>query len=149
MLPSRHIIISLPLGATVGLFTQSVPAGLLCFFSGILIDVDHAIDYVIHYGLKNFDYKEIYRACKNMAKSEEEGGVKKLYFLLHAIEFAILLWIGYLFSRNLYLLSIAIGYTGHLIIDVAGNGKITKPIAYSIAFRIANGFDRIKLIRQH
>ena len=145
MLPSRHIIISLPLGATVGLFTQSAPAGLLCFFSGILIDLDHIIDYVIHYGLKKVELKEIYQACRKLANRKEEGGVKKLYLFLHAGEIAILLWVGFVFFRNIYVLSIALGYTGHLILDAANNAL--KPWAYFLTLRIKNGFNTTKLAR--
>ena len=41
MLPSKHIMVSVPLGIAVGFFTQSVFAGLSCFLSGVLVDVDH------------------------------------------------------------------------------------------------------------
>ena len=148
MLPSRHIIISLPLGATVGLLTQSIPAGLLCFFSGILIYVDHLIEYAIHFGvknLKNLKLKEIYQTCAKMAKREEEGGVKKLYLFLHTGEIAILLWVGFVLFRNIYLLSIALGCTGHLILDAANNEL--KPWSYFLTLRIKNGFDTTKLTR--
>lgn len=144
MLPSRHIMVSLPLGVTVGFFTQSAYAGLLCFLCGVLIDVDHFIEYAIHYGLRSFTFKEIYQACDRMANNEEEGGVKKLYLFLHAGEIAILLWMSYAFSRNFYLLSIAIGYTGHLIMDAINNTKKIKAVAYFIILRAINGFDIIR-----
>lgn len=143
MLPAKHIILSLPLGAVVGFFAQSVPAGLLCFFSGVLIDIDHLIEYVIHFGIKNLNLKKIYQTCAKMAKRKEEGGVKKLYLLLHAGEIAILLWAGFVLFRNIYLLSIALGYTGHLILDVAHNAL--KPWAYFLSLRIKNGFNTTKL----
>ncbi len=145
MLPSRHIIASLPLGAAVGFFTESLFAGLLCFLTGIFVDIDHIIDYIIHYGLKAFNFKEAYRCCRNMANPEEEGGIRKLYLFFHAAEFAILLWVGFTFFRNIYLLSIALGYTGHIILDVAANR--IKPSAYFITLRIKNKFSTIKFMR--
>lgn len=138
MLPSRHIIVSLPLGVTVGFFTQSILAGILCFLTGVLIDVDHFIEYAIHYGLKNFNFKEFYQTCRKMARRIEEGGVEKLYLVFHAIEIAILLWLSFIFTKNIYLLAIALGYTGHIILDVAANEA--KPHAYLISWRMKNGF---------
>lgn len=147
MLPSRHIIISLPIGIAVGSVTQSVLAGLLCFFSGVLVDVDHIIEYIIHYGLRSFNFKEIYWACAEMANPEEEGGVKELHFFFHSLEICILLWIGYALSKNVYLLSIALGYTGHLITDIIGNSKVMKPLSYFITLRAMNGFNTGKIAR--
>ncbi|MBL7085106.1 MAG: hypothetical protein ISS43_03235 [Candidatus Omnitrophica bacterium] len=146
MLLSRHIMVSLPLGAAVAAFTQSAIAGLLCFLSGVLIDADHLIEYSIHYGLKASILKEIYRACGNMVNREGKGAaVKKIHLFFHAGEIAILLWLGFLFSKNLYLLSIALGYTGHLIMDMCGNP--IKPWAYFITVRIKNSFNTIRLMR--
>lgn len=147
MLPSRHIMISLPLAIAVGSFTQSVLAGLLCLFSGVLVDADHLIEYIIHYGCKSLNFKEIYRACTEMTKPEEEGGVKKLHLFFHSLEICILLWIGYALSKNFYLLSIALGYTGHLIMDIIGNSKIIKPLSYFTTLRAINGFNTSKIVR--
>ncbi len=145
MLPSGHIIVSLPLGVSVWFFTQSAPAALLCFLTGTLIDFDHLIEHAIHHGFKSINFKEIYRACKKFAKPEEEGGAKRLYLVFHAIEIGILLWAAFAVSKNIYLLSIALGYTGHLILDAAANE--VKPWAYFISARIKNGFRTIKIVK--
>ncbi len=145
MSPAKHIIVSLPLGAAVGFFTESFLAGLLCFLSGVFIDLDHLIEYTIHYGWRIRNFKEVYLTCGKMANREEEGGVKKLYLILHAGEIAILLWIGFLFSRNIYLLSIALGYSTHITMDAMAN--VVKPWAYFLTWRMKNGFNTIKLSR--
>ena len=147
MLPSRHIIVSVPLGAAAGFFTESLSAGLLCFLSGILIDVDHIIEYIIHHRPKSFNFKEFYQACGKFAKREEEGGVKKLYLIFHAGEFAILLWMIFAFFRNIYLFSIALGYTGHIISDALVN--TLKPSTYFITMRIKNNFDVMKFVKDY
>ncbi len=147
MSPSRHIIVSLPLAIAVGSFTQSALAGLLCLFSGVLVDADHLIEYIIHYGLRRLNFKAVYQTCEGMIKPEEEGGVKKLYLFFHTLEICILLWIGYALSKNLYLLSIALGYTGHLIMDIIGNSKIMKPLSYFITLRAINGFNTDRIAR--
>ena len=145
MLPSRHIIVSLSLGASVWFFTRSVPAALLCLLAGTLIDLDHLIEHAIHHGFKNLNFKEIYQACKRMTKPQEEGGVKKIYLFFHAIEISILLWVIFVLSKNIYFLSMALGYTAHLALDVAGNE--IKPWAYFITARMKNGFETLKIVK--
>lgn len=145
MLPSRHIVVSLSLGAVVWAFTESLLAGVLCFLSGVLVDVDHLIEYVFHCGWKGFNLKEIYRTCKGMAEREGKGGFEKIYLLFHAVEIAVLLWIAFAFIKNIYLFSFALGYTVHLSMDAAVN--TLKPRAYFVSFRIKNGFKITRFIR--
>ena len=116
MLPSRHIIASLSLGAVVGSLTDSFLAGVLCFLAGVLIDIDHLFEYVIHFGLRGFNIREFYWTCRRLARPKQDGGVKKMYLIFHAGEIAILLWLAALVSKNIYILSIALGYTLHLIL---------------------------------
>ncbi len=139
MLPSRHIIASVSLGAVIAYFTQSLSAGLLCLVSGVLIDIDHFFEYIMHHGLSNLNPGYIYRACERLSYPEKEGGVKKLYLLFHVAEIAVLLWAGFLFTRNIYILALAAGYTLHLVMDAATN-KI-KPYAYFMSFRMKNRFN--------
>ena len=145
MLPSRHIIVSASLGAAVGFFTESLFAGLLCFLSGVLVDLDHVIEYIIHYGLKPLNYREFRLVCSKMPKQKEEGGIERLYLVFHTTEFIVLLWVAFAFSKNIYLFSIALGYTVHMIQDAVANGL--KPSAYFITMRLKNNFDTIKLVK--
>lgn len=148
MLPSRHIVASLPLAAGVGLLTESLLAGLLCFASGVLIDIDHFVEYAIHYwGLPGFSLKlkTVYPACKKWSNAEGLKEIKRLYLVFHIGEITILLWIFFVFSANIYLLGLALGYTGHLIMDAGTN--VLKPSAYFMLSRIRNSFSTIKLLK--
>ncbi len=145
MLPSRHIIVSLSLGGGVAVFTQSLFAGLLCLFSGVLIDADHIVDYLINCGLKDFNFKNIYRTSLEMFSQGEKDRVRKIYLIFHAAEIAILLWISVMFTKNIYLLSIALGYTVHLVLDSIARGL--KPQAYFISFRMKNDFELDRLVQ--
>ncbi|MFC1698626.1 hypothetical protein ACFL1I_01535 [Candidatus Omnitrophota bacterium] len=136
-------MLTVPLSAGLTMLTGSWQAGLLCFIAGVLIDLDHGIEYLIHYGLNTFNFKEIYQICNNFAKFRKEG--QKFFLFFHALEIAILLWIAYLFWQNIYVLSFAIGYTGHLFLDVTGN--ILKPSAYFISSRIKNRFTLISFLK--
>lgn len=144
MLPSRHIIASLSLGAIVASFSGSLFTGLICFGSGVLLDIDHLLEYLIHFGLKTFNLKEIYRVCANFGKSEE-GAIKKIYLVFHIGELAILLWVLFVVTKNTYLLAAALGYTAHLIMDTRGN--VLKPQAYFISTRIKNHFYTARLVK--
>lgn len=146
MLPSRHIIVSLSLGAGMWAFSRSFFAGILCFLSGILVDVDHIIDYVANAGLKSLNLKDIYWTCANLPHQREESKLKKVFLIFHAWEIAILLWMGYLLSRNIYLLSIALGYTSHLSMDNAAHHTF-HPLTYFITYRLRKGFKTIKLFK--
>jgi len=147
MLPSRHIIASFPLGIATGYFTNSQLAGLVCFLSGVLVDIDHIIEYIIHFGFRNFKPKEVYRTCGKMTNPRQEGGVERVYLIFHAGEIAVLLWAGFAFTKNIFLLAIALGYTVHLILD--GTTNVMKPSGYFISLRIKNRFKKEKFIKQH
>lgn len=146
MAPINHILFSAPLGLLVGALTQNIFAGLLCFFSGFLIDGDHLFEYILYNGIKDLRPKKVYRTCAKMANKEEEGGVKRIFLLLHTVELAILLWISLLFTPNIYILAAALGYSGHLALDAHAN--TIKPTAYFISTRIKNGFLTSKLIHR-
>ena len=145
MAPIKHIIVSVPLAVAAGMITQSFLAGIMCFFSGFIIDIDHLIEYILYYGLRNLHPQKVYQACAKMAKKEVEGGVKRIFLILHTGEIAILLWISFAFTANIYLFAIALGYTGHLILDALGS-KI-KSSAYLMGLRIKNNFATVQLVR--
>lgn len=143
MLPSRHIIVSLSLGAIISVFTKSTVAGLLCFFSGFLVDVDHVLDYVVNEGPKNFSLKNIYRTCRKLPFQKEKSRLKKVYLVFHSWEAVIIIFIGYLLFKNKYILAIAVGYTSHLFLDVWT--RAFHPMAYFISYRYRKGFSPVKL----
>lgn len=140
MFPSRHIIVSVSLSAILIYFTQDIINGIVCFIFGVLIDVDHIIEYIIHRGFskKVFSLPELYQVCERFLKPEEQGGVKKLYLIFHMIEAAVLLWALYIVTQNLYIFSAALGYSGHLLLDALYN-KL-NPRIYFLTQRILKGF---------
>lgn len=143
---SRHIIASFSAGALFWLFTKNLYAGILCFASGILIDVDHVVDYVMHCGWKDFSFKRLYLLCEQTRQLVEGGGFKKAYLIFHAGELAILLWIIAIFIKNTYLLAVALGYTLHLTMDYVSN-PLYSP-SYFIIWRAMKNFDVEKIFRK-
>ncbi len=142
---SRHIIISFSVGALFWLFTKQLYAGLVCFFSGVLIDVDHIIDYIVNFGCKDLTYKNLTQTCEQTYEKGNNYGFKKLYLIFHAYEIAILLWIVSVYTKNIYNIAIAIGYTTHLIVDCAANPL--HLYSYSIVWRAIKNFGSDKLFK--
>ncbi len=145
MKSSVHAITSLSIGALMWFFTKSLYAGILCFISGFFIDIDHIIEYVIHYGWKNFSFKRLFQVCEQTTKLER-CRFQKIYLIFHSGELAILLWIVFILTKDIYLFAIAIGYSIHLIMDCIGNP--THPYYIFITFRAIKDFDTEKLIRK-
>ena len=112
----------------------------------LMIDIDHFIEYVIHFGLRSFNLIDIYQACEKMADSEEEGGVKRLYLIFHAIEIAALLWLVFAVFKNVLVFAAALGYSVHLFMDLKFNHQI-KPTAYFLLWRMKHGFSTASLLK--
>ncbi len=143
MRPSRHIIASLTIGAVLWFFTKSVYAGLLCFASGVLVDIDHILEYIIHHGRKGLSFKNMYEACEQTERQKGDLKFKRLYIILHTAEIVLLLWTITIYTKNIYLLAITWGYSLHLILDCAANPLY--PFSYFIFWRAINKFDSSKL----
>jgi len=139
MLPSRHVIASLSLGIVLWFFTKSIYASILCFVSGVLIDIDHFLDYIIHRGLRGITFRKVYKASKETGDQEGEDVFKKLYLILHSGEIVFILWALTLYTRNIYVLALSLGYTLHLIMDCIGNKLY--PSAYFVLWRVIRKFE--------
>ena len=146
MKPSKHVIASVALGAGLGFFTKSLYAGMLTAISGIFVDSDHFIEYVIHYGWKNLTYKNVYEASVQTGKREGDMRFKKIYLVFHTGEIAILFWIAAIYTGNIYFLAVAMGYTLHLVLDSTGNP--IHPFSHFIIWRAIKGFNTDKLFKK-
>ena len=140
MKPSRHIAVSFSLGVILLFFTKSIPSGIICFLSGILVDIDHIIEYIIHYGLKSISVDRVYHVCESCAFS-------KFYLVFHSIEIAIVAWLLTFFTFNIYVLAFALGYSSHILLDVIGNEFY--PQGYFILWRVNKKFEAQKLFKEN
>ncbi len=145
MKPSRHIIASAAAGAALAFFTKSVYAGIICFVSGILVDFDHVIEYVIHHKWKNLSFKNIYHASEQTCSRDSGEGFKKLYLLFHSGEIAILLWFATVYTRNVYILAVTAGYSLHILLDCIGNPM--QNAGYFMIWRAMKKFETDKLFK--
>lgn len=140
MKPSIHALVSISLGALFWYFSKSLYAGVLCAACGIFVDIDHIVEYLIHYGGKGFTVRKFLHAFHEML-------FDKLYVFFHSIEIVIILWIVVSFTQNIYAFAAALGISTHLILDFAGNPL--HFFSYFIARRIARGFKTDALVRDN
>ena len=122
--PVGHTVVSVGIGGAVWAATGSPAAVPAATVTGVLIDVDHVLDYY------------------NCYWKRDKG---RLYVLFHGWEYsAIALAIVLAFWYPPVLLAAVLGHLGHLVGDQVGN-RLAHPLAYSIVYRISAGFDRVRL----
>lgn len=103
--------------------------------AGVLVDLDHVIDYLIEYGFL-LDRRLFFR-------SFSEGLYRKIYILLHGWEWIAISWIAAALSGwNVWLSGIVIGLAHHMITDHFVNGA--SPLGYSLLWRIAHRWDPLQ-----
>ena len=145
MKPVVHLVVSFSLSAVIWIFTKSIYGAALCFISGTIIDIDHILDYAVCYGWGTAPFKKLFRASIHRQSCYEKQKFSKVYFLFHSTEVALLLWIIMHFTANIYILSIAVGYSTHLILDYIANQEAFW--FYFIIWRIAKKFRADRILR--
>ncbi|MDP8246719.1 MAG: hypothetical protein P9M00_01140 [Candidatus Tritonobacter lacicola] len=128
---------SVAIGAIVYALTRSFAMALGVLVGGVLIDLDHFVDYFI--------YRGIHVNLKDMFHLSYNNLFPKFYLLLHSYELVALMWILVIFFiRNKLVTGLAIGFTIHIIQDEVGN--CGNPLFYFLTFRIFNKFDGDKMV---
>jgi hypothetical protein len=132
MKPKYHATISVLLSGSLYIIFKSWALTIASLISGILIDFDHFIDYIIKYGF-HFDIKKFL----NFFYGEQ---YKKLTLLLHAWEWLILLFLAsWITNWNHWVTGILIGFGQHIMLDRLYN--ISTFSSYSLIWRWKNRFD--------
>jgi hypothetical protein len=139
----RHLIVDLTTHVAVTLALVFLIYGLykdyslvfLVVLGGILIDIDHFIDYFLYAGLK-FNLKKF--ALIDFLKSG------KIYIFLHSWELiVVILLLGYLFNWTKYTLALSLGMAGHIAVDSLYQKTF---LPYSLIYRIYNRFEAHKIL---
>lgn len=140
MKPIHHVIVSTGVSAVFAYWAKSWGGVGACFLSGILIDLDHHLDYWIYKKELPVSYKKL----KNFLKNDHGS---KLYLVFHSYELLGLLWFSiYYFHLNMIWLGVGIGTTVHLICDEFVNPL--RPFAYFLIYRIRTGFERKHFLKK-
>jgi len=140
MRPSYHIAASAGISLGLQATMHSWPATLGCFLSGVLIDVDHYLEYCLIRKKFPFRYEHLVDFCF-------DGSVSKIYLFFHAYEYLVILWflICFFHPGNVWL-GVATGLTTHLFFDQFTNP--IKPYFYFLTFRVKNRFEKSKILSE-
>jgi hypothetical protein len=140
--PGGHLITTVAACAASQALTGSwsLTAGIAA--GGFLIDVDHAIDYVVFDGQRDLRPGAFLRYYL-------DGRVKRTVLLLHSYELLFALLGLAWFVPFLPLTGYLMGALMHLALDISVNGELTpRSIAafYSFGYRLAHRFDATTLL---
>lgn len=128
---AHHLAISAGVSAVVWFLFQSMTATIACFLTGILLDIDHIIDYVANYGWKI--------RIKHLFQAFEYEVFENIFVFLHSWEFvAIYLALLWLIDWKPVALGAGIGIFAHLLVDHLFNDH--SPLGYFLSYRIWHGF---------
>lgn len=127
----QHIAISIGVSALVWACFRSSAAAMACFLTGVFLDIDHLIDYVVNYGLQ-FRVKRFFKAF-------EYEAFENIFIFLHSWEFIIiylvLLW---LIDWKPVAIGAVIGIIVHLLLDHFFNNH--SKWAYFLSYRLFHRF---------
>lgn len=142
MSPGGHLLTTVAAGATVAAATESwaLTAGVAA--GGFLIDVDHAVDYVL------FDRQRDLRPGVFL-RYYVEGRVRRVVLVLHSWELMALLALLAWLAPVPWLVGYLLGASMHLALDVIFNGEmVPRSILafYSFAYRATHRFDARALL---
>lgn len=140
---TTHIVTSAIYAGGIYSITSSPNLAATGFLSGVLIDVDHVIEYWYENGL-DFSIKRFFSFCNS-------GKNSNFFIAFHSMEFICLIYLLF-FALNikLYGLIICLGLTMHLLLDylnilVKFNYKLRSIIIFSFFYRLSRRFNRIKI----
>ncbi len=132
------MIVSAGIGAAAGVYFGSAVCGFITFFSGVLIDLDHCLDFILNHHISR--YRDFFAIML-------QTDLKKLYVVLHSIELTVILWLcAFMFKWGKYPVSFIIGFTQHLALDIVFNPM--RPGGYFLTYRMFRGFSAEKLLRE-
>jgi len=142
MSPGGHLVVTTAVCAVTQAATGSWALTAAIAVGGVLIDVDHAVDYVLFERGRRLTPGAFLRHYV-------EGRTRRVVLALHSYElFAALLVAGW-WTQSVPLLGYLVGALVHLALDVVWNGRLTpRSIVafYSFAYRAAHHFDSAALL---
>ena len=126
MKPPGHAAISIGIGGIVWAVTKSPYSMAAAVATGVAVDLDHLLEYYLWF---------------------VKGDNSRVFFLLHSYELLVpCILAGVLSGGDPVVIGVSAAFLGHLLTDQIANPM--HPLAYFLTFRVINGFNRAKLIRQ-
>ena len=132
MKPHHHVASSILIAGILYVFFKSWTMALICFLSGILIDLDHIYDYSREFGFP-FNIKKFYKAYYSNEFS-------RWIMVLHSWEILFLIgMVAWFTGWNPWITGILAGFGHHLVLDTLYNNERLR--SYSFIWRRNHNFD--------
>jgi hypothetical protein len=148
MKPAQHLIISFSLSLAIWMFLKSLSAAAVCFITGIFMDIDHLLEYLIHFGWREFSLGNLCRECDTNTIKKGMFRFRKLYLIFHSVEFSVIFWLTAIYTKNIYIFALALSYFIHLVFDFIGNSSVVRPYFYFISWRLACNFRTTRMLNK-
>jgi len=142
MSPGGHFVTTLAACAVGAASTHSWPLVAGIAAGGFLIDVDHAVDYVVFDGQRDLRPDTFLHYYLN-------GHMRRTVLILHSWELFALLTVTARITGWPWLIGWLVGGLMHLALDLIFNGRLTPRsivLFYSFAYRTAHRFDAARLL---
>ncbi len=142
MSPGGHLVTTVAACAATAYATGSGALTAAVFAGGVLIDIDHVVDYLA------FEKQRDLRP-EAFLRYYIEGHIRRAVLVLHSYELFALLGAIAWWTEAPLLSGYLIGALMHLALDIVFNGRITPySIAafYSFGYRLAHRFDAVALL---
>ncbi len=143
MKASAHFYSSCLLGGIVYTFSQSLVITVVASLSTILVDIDHALDFLI-FSAEKFSIKNLFVWC-------EQAKWERVTLIFHSYELYFLLGvIAYYFPSDI-LKGLMLGLGMHFLLDQIWNCHLRKdyhltPWFYFLTYLIFAGFHKDNLL---
>ncbi len=139
MKPSVHVSTSAILAVGIYAYSRSVPEAASCLLSGVLIDLDHIVDFHLFSG-ERFSISNFFSWCN-------ESRWQKLTVIFRSYELLGILCAAAYYLDSAVLRGIVWGAGLHLLLDQLGNLRTIRlsPWFYLLGYRIVMGFRRDRL----
>jgi len=137
MKTTAHVCASAAAGGAAYALTGSPAMAVSCLLSGVLLDVDHLLDFWL-LAEEPFTFKGFFSWC-------HEQRWKKIYLVLHSYELYLLLLLAARLFPGRALAGVLLGAGLHLLMDQVGNKALNKWF-YFMTFRYRSGFSSGALV---
>ncbi|MBT6046711.1 MAG: hypothetical protein HON76_09865 [Candidatus Scalindua sp.] len=131
-----HVFASIVFSTLFFMVFRSWKISVSSFLSGVLIDIDHIMDYYREYGI-NLRIKQFFKVCHNQKLS-------RTWLIFHSWELlAILSICASLMSWDPWIVGLTIGFAQHIVLDQIFNK--TNRLTYFFFWRMKNRFNLKKI----
>lgn len=138
MSPTGHAVVSAGAAAVTAIALRSWSAGAACFLAGVLVDLDHYVDFWMNHGLV-LSPRRFFEFCYY-------GDSPTFVDLLHGYEYIPpLLWLCTVPGMRDVGIGLTVGYSLHLLCDQLFNRHLHR-WTYFLAYRAFHRFDSKRIV---